>query len=61
MFRNRCPHSDVRPIHGDEINHVGGYRLQCNDCRRYLDGHVVIAQLRADERAKVDEWLADRP
>lgn len=41
--RFRCPHVDVRGIYGDEINHVGGYRLQCFDCGAFLDGPASIA------------------
>jgi hypothetical protein len=35
-----CRHDNVRGIYGDEINHVGGWRNQCLDCTRYLDGPV---------------------
>jgi hypothetical protein len=35
-----CRHDNVRGIYGDEINHVGGWRNQCLDCWRYLDGPV---------------------
>ena len=45
--RRHCPHSDIRPIHGDEINHVGGWRLQCEDCGSYLYGPVSIAFMRS--------------
>jgi len=44
-----CPHSDLSPIYGDEINHVGGYRLQCRTCARFLDGPVYLAEARAGE------------
>jgi hypothetical protein len=46
--RRRCPHSDLRPIYGDEINQVGGSRLQCRTCGQYLDGPVSLARARAD-------------
>ena len=55
--RRVCPHSDLRGIYGDEINHRGGYRLECRDCGRLLDGPVMLAKIRADERAR----LSDRP
>lgn len=42
-IKNRCPHVNVRGIYGDEVNHRGGYRLQCRDCGRLLDGPVSIA------------------
>ena len=45
----RCPHSDLRPIYGDQINHVGGYRLKCRRCSRFLDGPVELAKARAGE------------
>lgn len=44
-----CPHSDLQPIYGDRINHVGGYRLQCRTCARFLDGPVSLAEARAGE------------
>lgn len=40
---NRCPHMAIRAIHGDEINHLGGYRLACLDCGRLLDGPEDLA------------------
>lgn len=51
MFRKRhCPHSNLRAIHGDEVNYTPGYRrLECRDCRALLDGPVVLASLRRDE------------
>lgn len=41
--RRRCPHASLAGIYGDEINHVGGWRLLCRDCWRYLDGPVSLA------------------
>ena len=41
--RLHCPHRRVKGIYGDEINMVGGYRLQCLDCRAFLDGPVSLA------------------
>lgn len=32
----RCAHRQVRCVHGDEINAVGGRRVFCYDCCRYL-------------------------
>lgn len=46
----RCPHSNLRGIYGDEINMVGGLRLQCRDCGSYLNGPVTLARLREDEK-----------
>lgn len=46
----RCPHSNLRGIYGDEINAVGGFRLQCRDCGSYLYGPVILARLREDEQ-----------
>jgi hypothetical protein len=41
-FRRRnCSHPLLRGIYGDEINAVGGYRLQCLCCGRYLYGPVA--------------------
>lgn len=49
--RAACPHSDLRPIYGDEI--LFGTprlnRLQCRPCGRFLSGHVVLAKMRAGE------------
>lgn len=48
--RLRCPHSNLRGIFGEEINHTpGGRRLECLDCRALLDGPVVLALLRRGE------------
>lgn len=38
--RYHCSHALLRGIYGDEINAVGGYRLQCIACGRYLDGPI---------------------
>ena len=46
--RLHCPHEHVEGIYGDEINRVGGYRLQCRDCRAFLDGPVSIAWERGE-------------
>lgn len=50
--RRHCPHVNVDGIYGDEINHVGGYRLVCADCGRYLDGPVSIAVDRTELRLR---------
>lgn len=47
--RCRCPHSRLWPIYGDEINRVGGWRLFCADCGRYLAGPVKLAARRVRE------------
>lgn len=48
--RKRCPHSNLRGIYGDEINHTPRFsRLQCRDCGQLLDGPVMLAVLRAGE------------
>lgn len=48
--RRHCPHSNLRGIYGDEINHTAGFRrLQCRDCGRLIDGPVHLARLREDE------------
>jgi hypothetical protein len=44
--RRHCPHMRLDPIYGDEINHVGGWRLQCRACRRFFDGPVDLAAIR---------------
>lgn len=44
--RVHCPHRHLRGIYGDDVNRVGGYRLFCVDCGRFLDGPVSLA----DER-----------
>jgi hypothetical protein len=50
MRRRHCPHSRLRGIYGDEINHTpGGRRLECQDCGALLDGPVVIERIRSDE------------
>lgn len=49
-FINRCPHSRLRGIYGDEINRTPEFmRLQCLDCGRFLIGPVRIAVLRKAE------------
>lgn len=47
--RLHCPHSRLDPIYGDEIRFVGYYRLQCLDCRAFLDGPVKLAKMRSAE------------
>lgn len=49
--RRRCPHSDLDGIYGDSINHVGGWRLWCRQCKRFLDGPVALARSRRSEIA----------
>lgn len=48
---NACPHSDLRPIYGDEIirRTPNWNRLQCRRCGRFLDGPVALAGLREKE------------
>ena len=47
-FRNRahCPHEHIEGIYGDEVWLVGGFRLRCRDCGRYLHGPVTLATTR---------------
>ena len=52
LQKRRCPHSNLSPIYGDEINHVGGWRLFCRDCGRYIDGPVSLAESRSGERLR---------
>ena len=34
----RCPHARLQGVYGDEIIFVASWRrIQCIDCRRYLD------------------------
>ena len=47
--RKRCPHSNLEGIYGDPINHNGGWRLWCRDCRRYLNGPVSLSKSRQGE------------
>lgn len=55
--RRHCPHTNLRGIHGDEINYMpGGRRLECLSCGRVLDGPVILAVVRAGE----SELLATR-
>lgn len=51
MFKkNRCPHSTLRGIYGDEINRTPGFRrLECLDCRTLLDGPVSLSWMRSGE------------
>lgn len=49
LRRKRCPHSNLSGVYGDRINHVGGWRLWCDDCRRYIDGPVSLAESRRGE------------
>lgn len=43
--RLHCPHSNVRGIYGDEINHTPGFRRnECLDCERLLDGPVIMSR-----------------
>lgn len=51
--RRRCPHSELSPIYGDDINRVGGWRLRCNGCARYLDGNVRLVFDRETEERKI--------
>lgn len=48
-WKRRCAHSDIRPIHGDEVIFATPKysRLQCRTCGRYLDGPVKLAVPRA--------------
>lgn len=48
--RRRCPHETLEGIFGDEIRHIGWWRLYCHDCGRFLDGPVGIAQRSWKER-----------
>jgi hypothetical protein len=51
MRWRRCPHQCLRGVYGDEVNqYAGGYRLQCRDCGKYLDGPVSLAQERDCEK-----------
>lgn len=51
LFRaNRCPHTSIRGIYGDEINRTPGYRrLVCRNCGRLLDGPVSLAHPEEDQ------------
>jgi len=53
--RRRCPHRTLTGIYGDAINHVGGWRLYCNACRRYLDGPVSFAGVRMEARLEATD------
>ena len=52
--RKRCPHSNLVGIYGDMINAIGDWRLHCRDCGRYLDGPVLLADMRQQEREGID-------
>ena len=53
--RRHCPHSRLRGIYGDEINHTPGFRrLECLDCGRLLNGPVILAESRRMEHAEGD-------
>lgn len=43
---NRCPHTRIIGIYGDEANH--GFRLRCADCGRLLDGPAKLANYRQE-------------
>lgn len=43
---SRCPHENLSGIYGDSINHCGGYRIRCQDCKELLDGPVSIVHAR---------------
>lgn len=51
-LRRHCPHSDLIGIYGDLVNAVGGWRLRCRDCGRYLDGPVSLAKSREGEASR---------
>lgn len=53
--RVRCPHRVLTPIYGDQVNMVGGWRLQCADCYRYLDGPVSLAATRNEQDSDGEE------
>jgi len=46
LKRRHCPHRHLRGIYGDDVNRVGGYRLFCVDCGRFLDGPASLAEER---------------
>ena len=55
----RCPHSHISGIYGDAINHSAGYRLECVDCGRLLDGPVsLFLDARDEQEAELREELA---
>lgn len=55
MFINRCPHANIRGVHGDEIIHAANWRrLNCIDCGRYLDGDLELANV------NYLEWLKEQ-
>ncbi|QIG57884.1 hypothetical protein SEA_PAULODIABOLI_196 [Microbacterium phage PauloDiaboli] len=49
FLKRHCPHGMLRGIYGDEINLVGGFRLQCIACGRFLRGPVTLAEHRKIE------------
>lgn len=53
-FRKRahCSHPKLRPVYSDEINLCGGWRLQCQTCKRYLDGPAWLAFTRSTRRPR---------
>lgn len=55
-FINRCPHTNLIGIYGDAINHCGGYRLWCSDCKRYINGQVDLAHIRSEEKWKLSMY-----
>ena len=56
--RKSCPHSRLRGIYGDEINHTPGFRrLECLNCGRPLDGPVALAEARRAEWVRGGEFL----
>ena len=52
--RKTCPHVHLQSLHGDVINAVGGFRLQCTDCWTYLDGPPQLAWVDRDPEGYVD-------
>lgn len=48
-YLRHCPHSELRAIYGDEIHAVGGWRLRCRICGRYLYGPASLAKMREPE------------
>ena len=49
LKRLRCPHSNLVGIFGDNINAAGGKRLRCLSCGSFLDGPVILAEIRKEE------------
>lgn len=55
VFRRRsyfdprhCSHTEIRGIYGDEIHACHGYRLQCLDCKSFLEGPAALANVVRD-------------